>query len=97
MDYYARIEASHDILCAAGTPGVPSEADIRFTSGMCQERSFVCLHIRTPRLVAGEVCREANLSSTVDPSGVSGCAMVVPQDDRLARAMHRGAIKVERP
>jgi hypothetical protein len=67
------------------------------TSGTCQERSFVCLHIRTPRFIDGEACREANLSSTVGPSGMSGCAMVVPQDDRLARAMHRGAMKVERP
>jgi hypothetical protein len=37
MDYCARIEANRDILCAAGTPGVPSEADIRFTSGMCHQ------------------------------------------------------------
>jgi hypothetical protein len=53
MDYCARIEANHDILCAAGTPGVPSEADIRFTSGMCQEAPFATCDVCPSKFFRG--------------------------------------------
>ncbi len=74
-----------------------AEADQGPSSRECQEQPFVFLRIRTPCLITGEACPETRPSFSFGPYGMSGCAVVVPQGDRLARAMHHGAMKVERP